>query len=93
VDCKLVALALRENWDISDTTRTAMIAGLAAVIEEEGIIHRKPRLFLACVKAITGLSRGNLASVDTAVRARQSEELAERMDRIEEHLRQRGDRP
>jgi hypothetical protein len=82
-DCKLVELALRENWSIPDSTRTAMIAELASVIEEEGIIRRKPRLFLACAKAITALSRGNLSSVDTAIRARAAEELEARLTELE----------
>ena len=44
---------MRENWSIPDSTRAAMIAELASVIEDEAIIRRKPRLFLACTKAIT----------------------------------------
>lgn len=90
LDCKLIELALRERWDISETTRAAMLRELASVIEDAGIITRKPRLFLAVARTLAALSRGNLAGVDTAIRARQSEELDERVKAIEERLKQGG---
>jgi hypothetical protein len=87
-DCKLIDLALRENWPIPGSTRAAMLAGLASVLEQDGMIRQKPRLFLACVKAVMALSRGNLASVDTAIRARQAEDLEERVRGLEERINQ-----
>jgi hypothetical protein len=90
-DCKLVELALRERWEIPDTTRAALMRELASVIEEPGIIQRKPRLFLACVKALAGLSRGSLAAIATGLSARAQEELAARMAEIEARLKE-GDR-
>jgi hypothetical protein len=43
----------------------------------------KPRAFYAAVKALMGMSRINLAAVDAAIRARQSEELADQVAELE----------
>jgi hypothetical protein len=46
----------------------------------------RPRAFFTAVKAITALSRLNLAAVDVAIRAKQADELADRVDELERRL-------
>jgi hypothetical protein len=89
-DCKLVDRALREGWPIPEEARQAMIRQLSAVVSEDGMITRKPRLFLACAKSLAGLSRINLSVVDTAIRAKQAEELEERVCELEKRHQQQG---
>lgn len=70
VDCRLLELALRENWDIPPAVVDATIAGLTAVITDDEARQKKPRLWLRCVEALASLSRKNLAAVDSAIRAK-----------------------
>jgi hypothetical protein len=89
-DCKLIERALRESWPIAEATRAALVGQLAKVLKEDGLIYRKPRLYLACVKALAGLSRANLTMVDVAIRAEQHEELAARVAELEGRLPKHG---
>jgi hypothetical protein len=87
-DCKLIEWACEERWPIPDAARSAMIEQLAGVVSEPDVIKRKPRLFLACTKALTALSRLNLSVVDTALRAKAQDELEERLSALEERAKQ-----
>jgi hypothetical protein len=83
VDCRLLELALRENWDIPPATIAATIAGLTAVITEPENLRKRPRLWLRCVESLQALSRKNLASVETAIRARIAEGPADQDTLVE----------
>jgi hypothetical protein len=58
-----------------------MIERLERIISDP---DSKPRAFFAAVKALTALSRINLAAVDVAIRAHQHEDLAERVAALEQ---------
>ncbi len=90
-ECRLADLALRERWPIPDAAREAMIAQLAAVVSEPGIMKRKPRLFMACAKTLMGLSRVSLSAVDTTIRAKSADELAERVAMLELLAKAKGE--
>jgi hypothetical protein len=90
-DCKLIEWACEERWPIPDAARSAMIDQLAGVVTEPDVIKKKPRLFLACTKALTALSRLNLSVVDTALRAKAQGELEERLSALEERAKDEGD--
>jgi hypothetical protein len=47
----------------------------------------KPRAFFAAVKANAALARLNLAAVDVAIRARQFEDMAERVAALEQRAK------
>jgi hypothetical protein len=87
-DCRLIEWACAERWPIPDAARSGMIEQLAAVVSEPDVIKRKPRLFLACAKALTALSRLNLTAVDTALRAKAQTEQEERLKELESRLEQ-----
>jgi hypothetical protein len=82
-DVRLVALALEERWPMDPTARAAMIRRLEDVATDP---TTKPRAFFTAVRAITALSKLNLAAVDTAIRAKQADELADRVDELEKRL-------
>jgi hypothetical protein len=50
----------------------------------------KPRAFRAAVKALTALSRLNLAAVEVAIRASQFEDMADRVAALEERVKRNG---
>jgi len=89
-DVRLLALALEERWPMSAEAKAAAVRRLEAVVSDP---DAKPRAFDRAIKALASLSRVNLASVDTAIRARASEELVQRLEELEARLAQRGDHP
>jgi hypothetical protein len=82
-DVRLVALALAERWEMDPTARAAMIHRLEDVVANP---TTKLRAFFTAVRAITSLSRLNLAAVDTAIRAKQADELVDRVTELEKRL-------
>jgi hypothetical protein len=88
--CDLLQLALRENWSIPQSTVDAMMEQLAGVLEEPGMMQKKPRLYLKCIQALQSLSKKNLQSVDTGIRAQAADQLDERVKAIESMLHERG---
>ncbi len=60
--------------------REAAIKRLEAVVSNPST---GPRAFRAAVKALAGLSRLNLQAIDTTLRAREQEELEERVTELE----------
>lgn len=88
-DCRLLELALRENWDIPLTTIAATVAGLSAVITDDEARKKRPRLWLRCVQALAALSRKNLAAVETAARVKALEGGADAtLDELARKLRE-----
>jgi hypothetical protein len=57
-----------------------MLERLAVVVSDR---ESRPRAFLAAARLLAGLSRANLAAVDTAIRAESREELRQRIDALE----------
>jgi hypothetical protein len=76
-------LALAERWEMDPTARAAMIRRLEDVVADP---VTKFRAFQAASKALTALSRLNLAAVDTAIRAKQADELVDRVAELEKRL-------
>ena len=79
-DVRLLERAIRESWDLSEDIRQAMLARLGTLISDP---TTKTRAFLAAAKTLIGLSRLNLVAIDVAIRARQQEDLDERLTELE----------
>jgi hypothetical protein len=82
-DVRLLALALRENWPMDQKKRRAAIERLEREMVNP---ETKPRAFYRALQALTGLSRLNLAVVDVANRALQTQDLAEQLAAIKADL-------
>jgi hypothetical protein len=93
-DVRLLALALSERWPMSEAARAAAVARLERVVLNP---ETKPRAFYHALKALTSLSRVNLESIATAIRAKLAEGPTTEDTLIELALRlrdrQNGGRP
>jgi hypothetical protein len=79
-DVRLLAMALREHWPMAAEPRAAAIRRLEDVVSNP---DTKPRAFRAAVQSLASLSRLNLCLVETAIRAREHEELERRLTELE----------
>src|SRR5262249_19148912 len=75
-DVRLPERALRESWDLSLDATAAMIKRLEAIVSDPA---SKPRAFERASKALMALSRINLTVVDTAIRARHADRIADQV--------------
>jgi hypothetical protein len=79
-DVRLLGWALAEHWEMSPEARAAAIARLERVVADK---QSRPRAFSVALKTLMGLSRINLAATETAIRAREHEELERRLTELE----------
>ena len=86
-DVRLFARALRETWPIPKDMRPVVIERLREVIEDT---DSSPREVTAASTVILQASRINLDVVATAVKAREADDLADRMAVVEDRLRDRA---
>jgi hypothetical protein len=84
-DSRLLERALREHWPIPDTLRKGLVARLAKIIADP---DSSKRSVVAAAKTLATLSRGNLAAVETAIRAEQHEDLNRRLDELEQAIQE-----
>jgi hypothetical protein len=84
-DVRLTALALEERWPLSPEAKAAAVRRLEDVVSNPA---SGPRAFASALKALTALSRLNLAAVDVTLKAKAQEELEERVAAVEQRLEQ-----
>jgi hypothetical protein len=82
-DVKLAAIALGERWPMRAETRDAITKRLEAIATDP---KTRPRLFMHTVKALTLLSRCNLAAIETALKCHEQQEMQELLGQIEDRL-------
>jgi hypothetical protein len=82
-DTRLVAKALAESWPIPRNLRRPLVARLAGIVQDP---DASPREATAAARAILLASRINLDAVAATIRAREHEELAERIVALEERI-------
>src|SRR5262245_12468267 len=71
-EIRLYKLALAQAWAISPAMKRQVMARLSEVLYDR---TASPRELTAAARAVISATGQNLAAVDTALRARQSEEL------------------
>ena len=86
-DVRLLERAIRESWNLPESTRQAMVARLGTLMSDP---TTKTRAFLAAAKTMTALSRINLSVVDVAIRAEVHEDLGERVANLEARMADTG---
>src|SRR4051812_1112374 len=79
-DTRLADRALRERWPIPASLRRPLVARLAGIVTDPAA---SPREATAAARAILQASKLNLEAVSAAIRAREHEELAERVAQLE----------
>ena len=82
-DIKLLGMALREHWPMSEAARATAIKRLEAIVLDPG---SRPRPFHNDLKAFTALSRVNLTMVELALKAQGQEDIDVRLREIESSL-------
>jgi hypothetical protein len=87
---KLLERALRAGWPVRPELRAKVLDRLEAVIDDPQASHRETT---SASKALMDATRLELAAIETAIRAEQHEEIAERVREIEARLKEQGDQP
>jgi hypothetical protein len=84
---RLIERAAREQWDISEAMRAKLLARLEAVLDDP----RSSRREVAVVgRTISALSQINISSVSMTIKADEHENMAKRLDQMEELSREPG---
>ena len=86
-DTRLVERAIRERWPIRQAIRGPLIDRLYEIVKDTG---SSPREVTSAAKAILSASKLNLESITATMKAREHEELIERMEELERRTESQG---
>ena len=79
-ETRLVERALRERWPIPSAIRKPLIERLAEIVEDTA---SSPREVISAAKAILSASKLNLENITATIKAREHEDLVERVAELE----------
>ncbi len=85
-DTRLVERALRERWPIPKAIRKPLVERLAEIVEDTA---SSPREVISAAKAILSASKLNLETITATIKAREHEELIERVAELERRSEKR----
>jgi hypothetical protein len=86
-DARLVERALKEGWPIPAEIRGLIVKRLGAIALDD---HSSPREAVAAARAVLQASKINLDAVAAAIKAREHEDLVERVSELEQRLADPG---
>jgi hypothetical protein len=89
-EIRLYKLALAQAWAIPAAMKQQVLNRLSEVLHDR---KAGPRELTAAARAVISATGQNLAAVDTAIRARNAEELEARVNELEARLPQQGGKP
>ena len=82
-DTRLVERALRERWPIPKAIRKPLIERLNEIVQDT---DSSPREVTSAAKAILSASKINLDGITSAIKAREHEELVQRVEELEQRV-------
>ncbi len=86
-DTRLAERALRERWPIPRAIRRPLIERLYEIVEDTA---SSPREVTSAAKAILAASKLNLEAIAATMKAREHEELIQRVAELERHSESQG---
>ena len=86
-DTRLVERALRERWPIPKAIRKPLIERLAEIVADTA---SSPREVISAARAILSASKLNLETIAATIKAREHEELIERLEELERRVEPEG---
>jgi hypothetical protein len=82
-DQRLSERALQQGWPVREELKTKAMKRAEETLDDP---NANPRSIAAASRVVISATQTNLASIDTALRARQQEEVDEKIARLQEAL-------